>query len=416
MATKLQELRGQLQQRQDALAEILQQAGPDRDFSKVTAVEGDTKAKVEHLQAIDREMNDLQDQIVTEESIDGIASRSAALSELKPHPGHQAASRQELVQAREQEHQTLGQMFVESKALTGYRGGVGPVAHFEVNPMATLLDSANTSSSWAPQTARIGRFVDYALRAPRVVDLIPTVPMSSAAIEYMEETTFTNAAVEVTEGSAKPEAALDFTLRTETARKIAVWIPVTDEQLADTAALRAIIENRLETMVKLRLDSQILVGDGVAPNLAGIEDNSRTGLQTQAKGGDPTPDAFYKAIQLIRSVAFSEPNGIVVHPDDWTPIRLLSTADGIYIWGPPMDAGPERMWGLPVVVTTAQTEDTGLVGDFRQAALYLRQGIDVQVSNQHDDYFVRNLLAIRAEMRAALAVYRPAAFCTVTGI
>jgi HK97 family phage major capsid protein len=81
-----------------------------------------------------------------------------------------------------------------------------------------------------------------------------------------------------------------------------------------------------------------------------------------------------------------------------------------------MDAGPERMWGLPVVVTTAQTEDTGLVGDFRQAALYLRQGIDVQVSNQHDDYFVRNLLAIRAEMRAALAVYRPAAFCTVTGI
>jgi hypothetical protein len=40
----------------------------------------------------------------------------------------------------------------------------------------------------------------------------------------------------------------------------------------------------------------------------------------------------------------------------------------------------------------------------------------VDATSSHQDYFVRNLLAIRSEVRAALAVYRPAAFGTVTGL
>ena len=36
----------------------------------------------------------------------------------------------------------------------------------------------------------------------------------------------------------------------------------------------------------------------------------------------------------------------------------------------------------------------------------------VEASNSHSDYFQRNLTAIRAETRLALAVYRPEAFAT----
>jgi HK97 family phage major capsid protein len=168
-------------------------------------------------------------------------------------------------------------------------------------------------------------------------------------------------------------------------------------------------------MVGQRLDGQILNGNGTAPNLAGITDDSRTGLQTKAAAGAGDPDAIYNAMTLIRVNSFSEPNAVVFHPSDWQDFRLLRTADGIYIWGNPADAGPERIWGLKVVQTVAETEGTALVGDFNQAALLLRQGITMKVGYVNDD-LIKNRQTIVAELRAGVAVYRPAAFCTVTGL
>ncbi|MGL5908603.1 MAG: phage major capsid protein, partial [Phycicoccus sp.] len=78
---------------------------------------------------------------------------------------------------------------------------------------------------------------------------------------------------------------------------------------------------------------------------------------------------------------------------------------------------PERIWGLQVVRAQALTENTGLVGDFANfAELAVRRGIDVQISNSHSTYFTEGKQAIRCDMRAALVVYRPTAFCTVTGV
>ncbi|TCO54147.1 capsid family protein [Actinocrispum wychmicini] len=96
------------------------------------------------------------------------------------------------------------------------------------------------------------------------------------------------------------------------------------------------------------------------------------------------------------------PNAAIIHPNDWQDIRLLRTADGLYIWGSPSEAGPEN---------------TAVVGDFVNfSELSTRRGVDVQVSNSHADFFINGKQAIRADARAALLVYRPTAFCTVTGI
>ncbi len=75
------------------------------------------------------------------------------------------------------------------------------------------------------------------------------------------------------------------------------------------------------------------------------------------------------------------------------------------------------MWGIPVIITTAIPEGTGLVGAFRDLSeLAVRRGIEVQVSNSHDGNFAQGIQAIRADFRAALVVYRPVAFCKITGI
>ena len=284
-----------------------------------------------------------------------------------------------------------------------------------VNVKTALKPLFQTSAGWAPESIRTGKVVEYATRPIQVIDIIPPGNTNDTSIVYMEETTFTNAATEKAEGGTYGEATLVLTEKTSPVRKIPVFIPVTDEQLEDEAQAQSYLDTRLVFMIRQRLDSQILVGDGIAPNLTGILNVS--GIQVQAKGADPTPDAIYKAIVKVRVTGRAVPNVVVIHPNDWQDIRLLRTADGIYIWGNPSEAGPERIWGLPIVQTDAETENTGLVGDFANfVQLFEKRGIEVKISNSHSTYFVEGKQAVRADIRVALPTYRPAAFCTVTGI
>jgi len=305
---------------------------------------------------------------------------------------------------------SVGAAFVKSQAYKGKQGPIGPLATLDVE-LKTLM---TTTAGWAPEVFRTGKVVDFATRPLQVTDLIPHTTTGQNAIQYMEETTLTNAAAETAEGGTYAESALALTERSSPVRKISTFLPVTDEQLEDESQVRGYLDNRLGFMVRQRLDAQILTGNGTPPNLLGI--NNVIGIQTQPKGTDPTPDAVYKAMVLVRVTGRANPNLVVMHPNDWMDIRLLRTADGIYIWGNPSDAGPERIWGLAVAQSDAQTQNTGLVLDTSFIELSTRRGVDVQISNSHSTFFVEGKQAVRADMRVALVVYRPAAVCTVTGI
>ena len=183
---------------------------------------------------------------------------------------------------------SFGQLFVESDAYKLKAGQSGPEVHIDMD-LKTLM---TTTAGWAPEVTRTDRLVEEAVRPIQVADLIPQTTTGQAAVQYMEETTFTNAAQETLEAGTYQEAALAYTEQTSLVRKIAVFLPVTDEQLEDEPRVRGVIDNRLPFMIRQRLDLQILVGNGTAPNLRGI--NNVVGIQTQAKGADPLPDAVYK--------------------------------------------------------------------------------------------------------------------------
>ena len=112
------------------------------------------------------------------------------------------------------------------------------------------------------------------------------------------------------------------------------------------------------------------------------------------------------------------------HPNDWQAARLEVDGNSQFFGGGPFTgpygnggiAGPSY-WGLPTVVTQAMTENTVLLGAFQTAAqIFRRSGITVDMTNSDEDDFQHNITTVRAEERLALAVYRPAAFGTVTGV
>ncbi|UOF76903.1 major capsid protein [Bacteriophage sp.] len=303
---------------------------------------------------------------------------------------------------------TIGECFAESKAGREFKGSEREVADFDVK---TLFE---TGAGWAPEVTRSGQVIMSAQRIPNLIDIIPSQQTTQSGYKFMKETTFTNNAAPTAEGGTYPEAALELQEVSVPIEKIPTWLPVTDEQLDDENGSQSYIQDRLTLMLRQSLETQIVSGDGTSPNLQGFANIS--GIQTQPKGSDPVPDAVYRAMTKIRVTGRAMPNAVLMHPNDWQDVRLLRTTDGIYIWGSPSEAGPARIWGLPVYESTALTENTGMVLDTSYFLLVYRAGISFKVSDSHSDYFVKGKQAIRAQMRAGLVPFRPAALCTVTSI
>jgi HK97 family phage major capsid protein len=273
----------------------------------------------------------------------------------------------------------------------------------------------STTAGWAPESLRQPGFVEGVTRPIQLLDIIPMFRTGYEQVVYMEETTRVHAAAERAEGAAYAESQFAFTERTSPVRKITDSLPVTDEQLEDVAQVQSYINGRLTFGLRQRLDGQSLVGDATGANLRGIK--NVVGIQTQAKGADPVPDAFYKAMTKIRLTGRAIPTHHLMHPEDWQGVRLLRTADGVYIWGSPSEAGPERLWGLPVVQEDADAQGTGYVGSFQPAwlGLYERRGVDIQIGYVGTQ-FTEGKRTVRGDMRFAFVVMRPAAFCEVTGL
>jgi HK97 family phage major capsid protein len=439
MPSILETKREELAEKRKALAGIFDEAGPDRDLTKVKSLDGDTMTKAAEIRRRNDELTALGKEVGELAEIEQIAVGVKAGEE------HEEALRRKspvLPGSRREDRETaaatksLGDLFVESEAFTKYDKvqKKGPTVEVDLEEsygrfiaahgVKAALDLAedfqfkatlDTITGYAPQAVRLPTICTPGEQGPTVAALFPQGTTTQNAVPYMEETLATNAAAETAEGAEKPEAALEFEEKTSPVKKIAVFLPVTDELFADVPAMRSYVENRLRSFVIQREDGQLLNGNGAGANLRGILNTS--GIQTQAKGADPTPDAIYKAMTKIEVNAFLDASGVVMHPNDWQEIRLLRTADGIYIWGNPSEAGPERIWGLPVVKTTRLAEGTGLVGAFRDGAqIFRRSEIAFAVSDSHSDFFRKNLLALRVEERLALVVFRPLAFCTVTGI
>lgn len=422
-----------LQTRQDDLAKVFdaaKTADGGYEYGKaVSVVSGatDAIAVAEHIKALNAEADELAKHLETfieaDKAAAALDARGKGLRNF-PVPGSGGPP------SNRNQFKSLGQMLGESPLYKSWKergANDGVTINFEELSLSDFLAKAvqfdtvgrkalmSTTAGYAPESIRQPGFVEAVTRPIQLLDILPTAMIGMDTVKYMEETTRTHAAAEANEGAAYAESTFTFAERSVPIEKITDSLPVTDEQLKDALMIEGYINSRLAFGVRQRLDSQCLNGNGTAPNLRGILNVA--GIQTQAKGADPVMDAIYKAMVKIRLIGRAMPTHSNIHPLDMQDIRLTRTADGIYIFGSPMDAGPTRLWGLPVVENDALTEGTALVGSFEPSwiTLFERQGIEIAMGYVGTQ-FTQGLRTIRADMRAALVVMRPTAFCSVTGV
>lgn len=265
----------------------------------------------------------------------------------------------------------------------------------------------------------------------KIRDLVSVRRTGSDTVEYVEQTSHTNAAAVVAEatssapptapggagalvlnpnGGYKPEGAWAFERKTATVKTIAEWVPSTKRALADVAALEGLINDELSRDVAETEEAQILNGDGEGENFTGI--NEWDGIQTQEFDTDIFK-SIRKAITKARTVGRVNPTACVVSPTTAEIIDLAQDGENRYRYGGPQSIGPRTVWGLPTVVSETQADGKALVGDFSKAVLWDREQTTVTMTDSHADFFIRNMVAILAEERLAFAVTRPKAFVSV---
>jgi HK97 family phage major capsid protein len=300
-----------------------------------------------------------------------------------------------------------GEQFTKSDAYKAFAGGQQQKVRFEVKN--TLLSSTATVAPDRRPGVVGGPFLPLTLES-----FLPSTTTTSNAIEFTKEDVFTNNAAEVAEGAQKPESALTWTLVTMPISTVAHWIKISRQLAMDNRALAAYVETRMRYGVNLRVEQQLVAGNGTSPNISGILD---AGNFTAHGIADAALGATLKKLVLIRKMianvraAGYPADAILLNPADWAQIEieLLTTAAGQTLRSV-NEAGVTRLFGLPVIESVGMTADQVAVGAFAQAyMLYNREGVVVEMSDSDVDNFTKNLITIRAERRLALATERPAA-------
>jgi HK97 family phage major capsid protein len=329
---------------------------------------------------------------------------------------------------------SLGESFVTSgeyqalmqSAPNGVFGKDHRVQSRPVGYKALVTGGSDTSGGAFVTNQMMGLQVgQLAFQRPlRLRDVVTNLTTTSDTIEYVRMTSQTNNAAPVPESTTtadpgtmnaangvKPESALAWAKVTTPVRTIAHWIPLTKRALSDAAQVRSIIDAFLRYGLEEELEDQMVSGDGTGENLEGLSNVS--GVQAQAWDTNLLTTTR-KARTKVRLVGRSTPNAYLFNPSDLEAIDLLQDNEARFYFGGPSGLGTAgTLWGLPVIETEAVPAGTGYVGDFRKAVLWDREQASITISDSHANFFIRNMVAILAEMRAAFGVIQPNAFVEI---
>ncbi len=282
--------------------------------------------------------------------------------------------------------------------------------------MASMAETKVTSSGLvAPQ------YDPVIQGAPRqnllIRDLIPTTPVTGQSFTYFKELLHTLGAGMVAEGAAKPTSNVTFEQVTDIVKKIAVWMPVTDEALDDVPQLYSYIQELLRYDLELKREGQLLKGDGTGNNLNGIMTQATVFDPSLSKATDTAIDTVRRAIYQARKQSKLAADAVVMSDLDWMNIELQKDGENRYLFANLQGLVTPVLWGRPIVASDSMDEGDGsttggefLTGSFQQGArIYDRMGFTIKVGMINDD-FIKNQRAILVEERLGLAVRKKFAF------
>lgn len=277
----------------------------------------------------------------------------------------------------------------------------------------TVMAVENTQGFYEGQVIDIGGEAHTIAAAGVDHDNLEITLTAGLTSEKTEGTAMTSRSFAPTaETKLKPQMNLNYDLKTAVVKTLAHWIPASRQILNDAAQLRSQIDQRLLYGLKIAEEHQILYGAGTGESIQGILTHPaiQEYLWSSGEVGDTYIDAIRKAMTLARLAEY-QIEVVTLHPTDWATIELLKGSDKHYIWLKVADGVGMRMFRVPIVDTTAINVGEFMTGAITMGAtVFDREDAGIRVAEQHEEFFVKNMVAILAEERLGMAIWRPEAF------
>lgn len=341
-----------------------------------------------------------------------------------------------------------GRQLVENPEFKAWLGQIAPAGQvsdgtpikskpFEVK---ALVGSGVTSGGAFYERDYTGLYVPYVQPTLTVRDLVINATTDAEIVEYVRAVAHANSAANVAEAAdandgaisgaspgpytvaaasgTKPEGTFTWAKVTRSVDAIAEGVPIAKRALLNAGQMSSIVDDQLRYDIAQRLNTQMLEGNGTAPNFTGIR--NEPGILTQAFSGNII-ETLRKAKTKVASPATGSgkiPTGVAITPENHETLDLFrvggsTAADGPYQINPYGDQ-PMRLWGMTLVEESGLTANKAVVGYFRDAVLWDRQQTTVQAFDQHKDFAARNLVYLLAEWWGTFGVLQAKSFCDAT--
>ena len=394
-----------------SIADLAKDEGRDFTADEITKI-GELKSQADSLTAEVKAADEAQSRM---KSL--LASTAAAKSDDEPKPTESEPSGAK----------SFGEAYVDSdpykQLLKSNPGGFGEGSLIALPKVTVAAKGRGFKADPNPMSVAVGNLqptrlptVDLTYQRPlTLLDLISTGSITGNSFDYVQITSVArNAGIVKDEilptdpaSALKPLSDLSTNLATGKVFTYADGYTVTNELLADAGAFASYLNGQLVYNIRSVIENYLVNGTGASGQPTGILHT--TGVQQIANAGaDPVqiPVSIRKAITALDQVG-AQITGIVLNPADAEQLDIMQDGVQRFYGNGPFGAGPRTLWGRPYVTTQAIPEGTALVGDLSTINVLEREALSVVAFNQHADYARRNLVYVRAELRAAQVIYKP---------
>lgn len=273
---------------------------------------------------------------------------------------------------------------------------------------ADTLRSSITSNAAAQDLTDIGQLATRQLTVYDLFRKVPVSPDRNGTVRYVDwdADTIARAAAAIAEGGTFPSSTAKWRVYTLNLEKIGDSIPMSEEFMYDASTFAAELENFLKVNVAIKVDTDLIGGDGSSPNLNGLL--NQVDAYTAAAAG--IADAsLYDLVVKVRE-AITKPYGSKYSPNialmnitDINRMKLKKDANNNYILPPFYDKAGNVIDRVTVIECNTITANSMVVGDSRYGAIYEEPGVTVQTGFATGD-FESDMMTIKARRRMNLLI------------